>query len=160
MLCYWFVRHVVWLKIRRTFLYHFDNKFIRLRFIEALLIMIIISNLKLNSHRISSIHCLTPLLLSVTSVSLIVLCLYMNLIILVLCSAFNQILILFVLPLFSPLHVIILYFNKKSHSSRSFIYTAPYLRNYLPNNVRTATNYICLLDKNLKNYLFNQTFPT
>ena len=51
------------------------------------------------------------------------------------------------------------YFNKKSHGFRSFSYAAPHLWNHLPNNIRTAPNYM-LFRKNLKNFLSNQAFPT
>ena len=81
----------------------------------------------------------------------------MNLIILFLCSAFDQILILFVLPLLSPL--LLPCFNRKSHGFRSFSYVAPHLWNHLPNNIRTAPTYMSFR-KNLKTYLFNQAFPT
>ena len=58
----------------------------------------------------------------------IMLCLYLNLIILVLCPAFDQILILFVLPLLAHYyhHTSI----KKSHGFRSFSYAVPHLCNH------------------------------
>ena len=90
-------------------------------------------------------------------VSLIVRCLYINLIILVLCSAFDLILIPFVLPLLAHFyyHTSI----KKSHGFRLFSYAAPHLWDHLPNNICTTPTYMSFR-KNLKTYLFNQAFPT
>ena len=73
-------------------------------------------------------------------VSLIVRCLYMNLIILVLCSAVDIILILFVLPLLAHcFYHTSIKFNKKSHGFRSLSYAAPHLWNHLLINIRTAS---------------------
>ena len=102
-------------------------------------------------------YLLTTVLILRFIISLIVCRLYMNFIILVLCSAFDQILIPFVLLLLA--HALLLpYFNKKSHGFRSFLNAAPHLWNYLPNNIRTAPTYMSFR-KNLKTYLFNQAFP-
>ena len=96
------------------------------------------------------------LVVSVHHTFFIVSCFYINLINLVLCSAFEQILIPFVLPLLAHCY----YHNLvKSHGFRSFSYAAPHLWNYLPNNIRTARTYISFR-KNLKTYLLNQAFPT
>ena len=88
---------------------------------------------------------------------LIMCCLYMNLIMLVFCSAFDRILIFFVLPLLA--HYIYYTSIKKSYGFRSFSNAATYLWNHLPNNIRTAPTYISFR-KNQKTYLFNQAFPT
>ena len=103
------------------------------------------------------LYLLTIVLILRFVISLIVRCLYMNLIILVLCSAFDLILIPFVLPLFSPL--LLAYFNKRSHSVLSFSYAAPHLWNHQPNNIHAAPTYMSFR-KNLKTCLFNQAFPT
>ena len=58
---------------------------------------------------------------------------------------------------FSPL--LLPYFNKKFNGFRTFSYIAPFLWNHLPNTVRSALFYISFR-RNLKTYLFNQTFPT
>ena len=71
---------------------------------------------------------LTTVLISRFVAFLIVRCLYMNLIIWVLCSAFDLILIPFVLPLLA------LYYYHTSHGFRSFSYAAPHLWNHLPNS--------------------------
>ena len=89
--------------------------------------------------------------------SLIERCLYMNLIILVLSSPFYLILIPIVLPLLA--HCYYVPYLKKLHGFCSFSNAAPHLWNHLPNNIRTAPTYLSGR-KNLKNYLFNQAFPT
>ena len=58
---------------------------------------------------------------------------------------------------FSPL--LFHYFNKKSNGFLSFSGAAPFLWNHLPNTVRFAPTYMAFR-RNLKNYLFNQAFPT
>ena len=88
--------------------------------------------------------------------SLIVLCLYLNLIILVLSSAFDQILILFVLSLLA--HCYHPYFNKKSQGFRLFSYAAPHLWNHLPHNVRIASTYLHFLEKILKPIFLTKLF--
>ena len=62
---------------------------------------------------------LTTVLILRFVASLIMRYLYMNVFILVLCSAFDQILILFLLPLFAH-YILLPYFNNKSHDFRSF----------------------------------------
>ena len=88
----------------------------------------------------------------------IVRCLYMNLIILVLCSACDLILIPFVLPLLAHCYYHA-YFNKKSLGFRSFFYAAPHVWNHLPNNICTALTYMSF-KKRSENLSFYQSFPT
>ena len=53
---------------------------------------------------------------------------------------------------FSPL--LLPYFNKKSNSFHTCSYTAPFLWNYLPDTVCSASTYKSFR-RNLKTYLFN-----
>ena len=55
--------------------------------------------------------------------------------------------------------LLLTYFNKKSNGFRTFSYAAPFLWNHLPDTVRSTFIYMSFR-RNLKTYLFNQTFPT
>ena len=87
-------------------------------------------------------YLLTTVLILRFVASLIVRCLNMNLIILVLGLAFDQILIPFLLHLLVHCYY---HTSIKNHmySFRSFSYAAPHLWNHLTNNIRTAPTYIC-----------------
>ena len=95
------------------------------------------------------------LLMSIFVASLIVRCLYMNLIILVLCSAFDLILIPFILPLLAHYY----YYTSIKITWFSFIFiAAPHLWNHLPHNIHTAPTYRPMsFRKNLKIYAFIKT---
>ena len=99
-------------------------------------------------------YLLTTALISRFVASLFVLYLHINLIILVLCSAFDQIRILFILLLLAHCnyHALI-----KNHMV-SFIFSCC-TQSLEPNYARSAPTYVSFR-KNLKTYLFNQAFLT
>ena len=51
------------------------------------------------------------------------------------------------------------FFNKKSHSFRSFAHAAPFLWNHLPNTVRSASTYTYLFEKASKHISLIKHFP-
>ena len=84
---------------------------------------------------------------------LIMLCLYMNPIILVLCSAFNQILILFVPPLLAQTSI-------KNHTVFIHFYMLHLISGITHLIIMFVLHQLMSFRKNLKTYRFNQAFPT